>query len=92
MFYGRSWVAFESDEDAVFETWRRFEDIGVWASDYPHFDAEDAWEGIEHLERWGVPAEVQAKLLGGNAYRMYGIQPELIVSERLPAPVIGKPA
>ena len=92
VFYGRSWVAFESDEDAVFETWRRFEDIGVWASDYPHFDAEDAWEGIEHLERWGVPAEVQAKLLGGNAYRMYGIQPELIVSERLPAPVIGKPA
>ena len=92
VFYGRSWVAFESDEDAVFETWRRFEDIGVWASDYPHFDAEDAWEGIEHLERWGVPAEVQAKLLGGNAYRMYGIQPELMVSERLPAPVVGKPA
>ena len=85
-FYARSWIGFESDEDTVFETWRRFEDIGVWASDYPHFDAEDAWEGIEHMERWEVPRDVQAKLLGGNAHAMYGIQPELVVTDRLPVP------
>ena len=62
----------------------RYEDIGIWASDYPHFDAEDAWEGIEHMERWGVPREVQAKLLGANACRMYGIEPRLVVTDRLP--------
>jgi len=92
VFYERSWVSFESDEDAVFEIWQRFEDIGVWASDYPHFDAEDAWEAIEHLQRWGVPPAAQAKLLGGNAYRMYGIEPRLFVSDRLPIPDVRQPA
>jgi uncharacterized protein len=85
-FYERSWISFESDEDTVFETWRRYEHIGVWASDYPHFDAEDAWEGIEHMQRRGVPPAVQAQLLGGNAHRMYGIEPVLAVTERLPLP------
>jgi predicted TIM-barrel fold metal-dependent hydrolase len=83
-FYERCWIGFESDEDTVFEAWRRYEDIGVWASDYPHFDAEDAWEGIEHMERWSVPMAVQAKLLGANACRMYGIEQKLVVTERLP--------
>ena len=56
----------------------------MWASDYPHFDAEDAWEAIEHMRRWDVPDAVQAKLMGGNAYRMYGIDPKLVVTERVP--------
>jgi predicted TIM-barrel fold metal-dependent hydrolase len=85
-FYERAWIGFESDEGTVFETWKRFEDIGVWASDYPHFDAEDAWEAIEHMEQWGVPHDVQAKLLGANACTMYGIEPELVITERMPVP------
>jgi predicted TIM-barrel fold metal-dependent hydrolase len=83
-FYERCWIGFESDEDTVFETWPRYEDIGVWASDYPHFDAEDAWEGIDHMTNWSVPAAVQAKLMGGNACRMYGIEPNLVVTARAP--------
>lgn len=85
VFMQRSWIGFESDEEPVFELWRRFEDIGVWASDYPHFDAEDAWEAIEHMRRWDVPDAVQAKLMGANAYRMYGIDPKLVVTERVPS-------
>jgi predicted TIM-barrel fold metal-dependent hydrolase len=86
VFLDRSWIGFESDEDTMFELWPRFENIGVWASDYPHFDAEDAWEAIEHMDRWSVPAAVQAKLMGGNAHRMYGIEPKLVVTERMPVP------
>jgi hypothetical protein len=32
------------------------------------------------MNRWNVPPHVQAKLLGGNARRMYGIEPVLAVS------------
>lgn len=92
IFMERSWIAFEADEDTVFETWRRYENVGVWASDYPHFDAEDAWEAIEHMERWNVPVEAQAKMLGGNAYKMYGIEPKLVVTEQLPLPEVDVPA
>jgi len=88
VFTQRSWIGIESDEQTVFETWRRYEDIAVWASDYPHFDAEDAWEAIENMAAWGVPPEVQAKMLGANAYRMYGIEPTLVVTERLPVPEV----
>jgi hypothetical protein len=28
----RSWIAFDSGEDTVVETWHRVRDIGVWAS------------------------------------------------------------
>ncbi|MEX2558203.1 MAG: amidohydrolase family protein [Actinomycetota bacterium] len=91
IFMKRSWIAFESDEETVFETWKRYADIGVWASDYPHFDAEDAWEAIEHMNKWGVPKDVQAKMLGTNAYEMYGIEPKLIVTERLPLPDVPLP-
>lgn len=90
-FYRQSWIAFESDEETVFETWRRFEDIGVWASDYPHFDGEDAWEAIEHMTKWGVPRDAQAKMLGANAYKMYDIEPKLVVTEQLPLPEVPLP-
>jgi predicted TIM-barrel fold metal-dependent hydrolase len=88
VFNERSWISFESDEVTVFETWKRYARIGVWASDYPHFDAEDAWEGIEHMQEWGVPHDVQARMFGTNACEMYGIEPKLSVTERLPLPKI----
>jgi hypothetical protein len=88
----RSWIAFESGEDTAVETWHRFRDIGVWASDYPHFDGEDAWEAIEHVQRAGIPEEVQAQMLGLNACRIYGIEPNLVVTERLQVPAERAPA
>jgi hypothetical protein len=32
----------------------------------------------------GVPEEVQAKLMGGNATRFYGIEPKLLITEEPP--------
>ena len=47
----------------------------------PHHDASDTWEAVDNMDRHGVPREAQEKLLGGNARRLYGIEPELFVTE-----------
>jgi predicted TIM-barrel fold metal-dependent hydrolase len=60
-----------------------FEDVGLWSSDYPHHDAEDAWEALELMEKHRVPESVQRKFLGENARRLYGIDPVLVVKERI---------
>ena len=39
-------------------------------------------EAIDHMTKWKVPPqEVQEKMLGGNARRLYGIEPRLVVTE-----------
>jgi predicted TIM-barrel fold metal-dependent hydrolase len=60
-----------------------FQDIGIWSSDYPHHDAEDAWEALEHMGALDVPVAAQRKLLGENARRLYGIEPLTVVKERI---------
>ncbi|HEY8684779.1 MAG TPA: amidohydrolase family protein, partial [Chloroflexota bacterium] len=55
--------------------------IGIWSSDFPHHDGADAWEAISLMNKWKVPANVQAKLMGENARRLYGIEPVLKVTE-----------
>src|SRR5262249_18815422 len=83
-------IAFESDEVPVFRQWDLFEDIAVWSSDAYHHDAADAWGAMREMTAAGVPEAVQAKMLGGNARRMYGIEGKVFVGEE--APPIGRPA
>ncbi len=68
-------IAFEGDESLVYQQHEFFEDIGIWSSDVYHADGADAWTAIRKMEEHDVPQEVQAKLMGGNARRMYGIEP-----------------
>lgn len=82
VFYERCFIAFESDEEPVYRMWDLFENVGIWSSDYPHHDAEDAWEALELMGKHKVPEAVQRKLLGENARRLYGIEPVLEVRER----------
>jgi len=82
-FYRRCFIAFEGDEDAVYRMWNLYENVGLWSSDYPHHDAEDAWEALEHLAKHNVPDHVQRKLLGDNARRLYGIDPVTVVKARV---------
>ena len=84
-FNGRCFIGFESDEMLVYRLWDMFEDIAIWSSDYPHHDAEDAWDGLHHMHEFDVPEAVQKKLLGENARRLYGIEPLMKVSERIEA-------
>ena len=86
-FHEQCVISFESDETQTMRQWDTFGDIGIWASDCYHHDGADSWSAIRAMREIGVPDEVQAKLLGGNARRMYGIEPKLFVTEE-PAPIV----
>ena len=77
-------ISFESDETPVFRQWDRYENVGIWASDCYHHDGADSWSAIHEMEEAEVPEEIQAKLMGGNARRMYGIEPKTFISEEPP--------
>jgi hypothetical protein len=83
-FHEQCVVSFESDEIGVFRQWPQYENIGIWASDAYHHDGADSWSAIRNMEAAGVPAAAQAKLLGENARRIYGIEPKLFVTEEPP--------
>ena len=81
-FYRRCFIAFEGDEETVYRLWDLYDQVGLWSSDYPHHDAEDAWEAMELMAKHNVPEATQRRLLGENARRLYGIDPVLVVKER----------
>ena len=74
-------ISFESDEIGVFRQWEHFQKIGIWASDAYHHDGADSWSAMRNMTECGVPEEVQADLLGGNARRFYGIEGKLVVTD-----------
>jgi len=82
-FYQRCFIAFEGDEETVYRLWDLYDTVGLWSSDYPHHDAEDAWEALELMAKHNVPEATQQRLLGDNARRLYGIDPVLVVTERV---------
>ncbi len=82
-FYERCFIGFESDETLVYRLWDLFENVAIWSSDYPHHDAEDAWDALSHMAELKVPEAAQRALLGENARRLYGIEPVLKVTERI---------
>lgn len=79
-------ISFESDETQTMRQWETFEDLGIWASDAYHHDGADSWSAIREMRALGVPDEVQEKLLGGNARRMYNIDAKVFVKQE-PAPI-----
>ena len=82
-FAEQCYIAFESDEEPVFQQWDCFENVGVWSSDAYHHDGSDSWSGMRYMNSAGVPLAVQEKLLGANARRMYGIEPKIFVTEEV---------
>ena len=85
-FRQQCFIAFESDETPTFRQWDFFEDIALWSSDAYHHDGADSWSAMREMHAVGVPEEAQAKMLGGNARRMYGIEGKMFV-EREPGPL-----
>ena len=81
IFFERFLVAFESDETPVFKQHKFFRDVGLWSSDAYHHDGADAWSAMKEMDEVGVPVETQARLMGQNAARVYGIQLKTFVSE-----------
>lgn len=80
VFYQQCFIAFESDEMITLRLWDLFENIALWSSDMPHLDASDVWEALDNMEKWHVPQDAREKMLGANARRLYGIEPQLVVT------------
>ena len=89
-FREQCFIAFESDEAPSFRQWRFFEDLSIWSSDAYHADGADVWTAIREMRDCGVPEEAQAKMLGGNARRLYRIEPKTFISRE--AEPIERPA
>jgi predicted TIM-barrel fold metal-dependent hydrolase len=85
-FHEQCVISFESDEVGVFRQWKHFAKIGIWASDAYHHDGADSWSAMRNMTECGVPDDVQADLLGGNARRFYGIEGKLVVTDE-PDPI-----
>ena len=73
LFHRHCYIAFEGGEVAVARFADILEDRAVWSSDYPHQDAEPPQEAFENFEKHKLDPAIQAKLMGINAIRMYGL-------------------
>ena len=83
-FFEHCFTGFEGDEVFPSRLPDYYENNTVWASDIYHHDGDDAWKAIETMREVEAPVEVQAKMLGGNARRMYNIKPpSKIIRERV---------
>ena len=83
-FFEHCFTGFEGDEVFPSRLPDYYQDITVWSSDVYHHDGDDAWKAIETMREVEAPVDIQAKMLGGNARRMYNINPpKKIVRERV---------
>ena len=46
----------------------------MWGSRYPHHDTTSAHDAIANLTRAGVPENILAEMMGGNAARQFGVK------------------
>jgi len=75
---------FEGDESFASRLLDYYKDIAAWSSDIYHHDGDDAWRAIETMQKCALPQELQAKMLGENARRLYKIKPpKIIIQERI---------
>ncbi|HEY2485418.1 MAG TPA: amidohydrolase family protein [Candidatus Binataceae bacterium] len=74
-FFQHCVTGFEGDESPPSRFPEFYEDILAWSSDVYHHDGDDAWRAIETMRTGELPEPYQAKFLGGNARKMYRIDP-----------------
>ena len=74
-FFAHCVTGFEGDEAPPSRFPEFYEDILAWSSDVYHHDGDDAWRAIETMRKSELPEPYQAKFLGGNARKMYRIDP-----------------
>ena len=83
-FFQHCVTGFEGDESPPSRFPEFYRDILAWASDVYHHDGDDAWRAIETMEDCELPVDYQARFLGGNARRLYNINPpKNIITERV---------
>jgi predicted TIM-barrel fold metal-dependent hydrolase len=83
-FFTNCMTGFEGDEAPPSRFPEFYGDILIWSSDVYHHDGDDAWRAMETMNQSNLPMADQAKFLGGNARRLYNIQPpRTIIRDRV---------
>lgn len=73
LFQRQCFISFEAAERAVPFVTKLAPDNILWASDYPHHDADPPGPAVDWMCTQGLSPELQAKVMGGNASRFFGI-------------------
>ena len=83
-FFQHCITGFEGDEAPPSRFPGFYRDILAWSSDVYHHDGDDAWRAIEMMQQCDLSVHDQARFLGGNARRLYRIEPpQNIIRERV---------
>jgi predicted TIM-barrel fold metal-dependent hydrolase len=83
-FFQHCFSGFEGDEAFPSLLPDFFKDICCWSSDVYHHDGDDAWKAIETMRKCELSVTEQAKMLGGNARRLYNINPpKKVIADRV---------
>ena len=84
MFFEHCMTGFEGDEAPPPRFPEFYSDILIWSSDVYHHDGDDAWRAMETMQNFNLPVADMAKFLGGNARRLYRIDPpKKVIRERV---------
>jgi predicted TIM-barrel fold metal-dependent hydrolase len=83
-FFQHCFCGFEGDEAFPSNLPDFYRGVCTWSSDVYHHDGADAWEALETMRKYEVSPADQAKMLGGNARRLYNImEPATIIRDRI---------
>ena len=71
---GNVMLGFDAEERLIQKMPDDFAEKVVWGSRYPHHDTTSAHDAIAILTRAGVPEDMLARMMGGNAARQFGVK------------------
>jgi predicted TIM-barrel fold metal-dependent hydrolase len=79
---GKVMLGFDADERLIRKLPHDFAEKVVWGSRYPHHDTTSAEDAIATLRGSGVPDELIARMMGGNAASQFRV----VLAELVPGP------
>ena len=71
---GNVMLGFDAEERFIQKMPHDFAEKVVWGSHYPRHDTTSAHEAIAILAQAGVPEDIVARVMGGNAAEQFGVQ------------------
>jgi predicted TIM-barrel fold metal-dependent hydrolase len=71
---GNVMLGFDAEERLIQKMPADFAEKVVWGSRYPQHDTTSAHDAIAMLTRAGVPDDMLAEMMGGNAARQFGVK------------------
>lgn len=73
IFARQCYISFEAAEHAAPALVELYPDNLIWASDYPHHDADPPEPAVRRMQEHHIPLDIEKKVMGANAARLFGI-------------------